>query len=86
MNGRLMTRIRTGSGSPSTFASSIETPVTPPSMNRLDSRNPCSPIPAEKTPRVIETTFNSSRRIGARRPKKVLGLGIVRPSAPQQSG
>jgi len=53
MNGRLMTRISGGKGRSSPFARSIETPVTPPSMKRLDSKKPWMPIPAERTPRVM---------------------------------
>ncbi len=40
MNGTLMTGSRTASGIPVVCASSIEMPVTPPSMRLLDSRNP----------------------------------------------
>ncbi len=40
MNGTLMTGSSTASGSPVVCASSIEMPVTPPSMRLLESRNP----------------------------------------------
>lgn len=40
-------------GMPVTFANSIEIPVTPPSINRDDSRNPFMPIAADSTPKTI---------------------------------
>ena len=43
-------------------ASSIETPVTPPSMKWLDSRNPLIPIAADRIARDQRTAFRSSRR------------------------
>ena len=50
MNGRLTSGSQTDSGRPVVFASSIETPVTPPSMKLLDSRNPFRPMPADRMP------------------------------------
>src|SRR5512140_51909 len=40
----------------------MDTPVTPPSMNRLDMRKPFSPMPAAMTPRKIRSAFTISRR------------------------
>ena len=42
-----MTGSQNASGGLVTIASSSDTPVTPPSMNPLGSRNPFSPRPAE---------------------------------------
>jgi hypothetical protein len=61
MNGRLMATIKPASGRLSTFDSSIDTPVAPPSMKRLDKRNPCKPIPAERMPTMINKAFLNSR-------------------------
>jgi hypothetical protein len=36
---------------------SMEMPVTPPSMKRLDNRNPFNPRLAERMPRIIRTKF-----------------------------
>src|SRR4051812_14524473 len=74
MNGKLMTRISAGRGMPSTLARSMETPVTPPSMKRLDSRNPWSPIPAERMPNVIRAALRNSR------------VGILGPVVPGSGG
>jgi hypothetical protein len=56
-----MIRIRVASRHPSTFDRSMETPVTPPSMKRLDSKKPLSPMPAEKMPRMMRIAFFVSR-------------------------
>src|SRR5580765_1179131 len=50
----------TESGTPVVFASSIEMPVTPPSMKPLDSRKPFSPIPADMTPTAISAALSDS--------------------------
>ena len=50
MNGRLITTRSAGSGSKVASDTSIETPVTPPSMKWLESRNPFRPMHSEKTP------------------------------------
>ena len=55
-----MTGSRTESGTPVIFASSIEMPVTPPSMKPLDSRKPFSPIPADMTPTAISAALSDS--------------------------
>src|SRR5438093_13291261 len=49
------------SGTPVVFASSIEMPVTPPSMKPLDSRKPFSPIAADMTPTAISAALSDSR-------------------------
>src|SRR5437899_2610519 len=41
----------------------MDTPVTPPSMKRLDIKNPLSPIPAERIPRTMSVKFTASRTI-----------------------
>jgi hypothetical protein len=41
---------------------SIQIPVTPPSMNPLDYKNPSSPIPADRMPSAIIAAFKHSRR------------------------
>src|SRR4249920_2528120 len=48
------------SGTPVVFASSIEMPVTPPSMKPLDTRKPFSPIPADITPTAISAALSDS--------------------------
>ena len=60
MNGRLKTGSQTDSEMPVTFDTSIETPVTPPSMKLLDSRKPCSPMLADRMPSAISTMLSSS--------------------------
>ena len=50
-----MTRMKIDNGHPSRAASSIETPVTPPSMKWLESKNPLSPKLAETMPRHTNT-------------------------------
>src|SRR5687768_11071531 len=69
MNGRLKTGSQTDSAVPVTFDTSIETPVTPPSMKLLDSRKPCRPRLAERMPSRISRLFSSSgvARVSARR-------------------
>ena len=49
-NGRFTSGSNSARGSPVVFESSMDTPVTPPSMKLLDSRNPFSPIPADRIP------------------------------------
>src|SRR6476620_4904497 len=51
----------TDNGMPVVFASSIEMPVTPPSMKPLDSRKPFSPIAADMTPTAISAALSDSR-------------------------
>src|SRR4249920_3257896 len=53
----------TDSGHRVTFASSIDTPVTPPSMKLLESRKPLRPKAAARIPSAISNAFWSSRRI-----------------------
>jgi hypothetical protein len=60
MNGRLMSGSHTESGMLVTLASSMEMPVTPPSMRLLDNRKPCSPMVAHRIPSTISSTFRSS--------------------------
>jgi hypothetical protein len=62
MNGRLTIGSQTASGTPVVFASSIDTPVMPPSMKLLDNRNPLSPMAAEQIPRAMSATLCASRR------------------------
>ena len=50
MNGRLTTGSQIDSGMRVTFDSSIEMPVTPPSMKLLDRRNPWRPMLAREDP------------------------------------
>src|SRR5437667_1508364 len=67
MKGRLTRGSQIASGSRVTLASSIEMPVTPPSMKLLDSRKPFSPMPAERMPSTIRPAFNISRSTRAMR-------------------
>lgn len=60
MKGRLNTRISADNGKRSTVASSMEMPVTPPSMKWLDSKNPFRPKAAEATPAKMKAAFLSS--------------------------
>src|SRR5688572_2834793 len=62
MNGTLTSGSQTANGAPVIFASSIETPVTPPSMKLLESRKPFSPMPADRIPAAISTVLSASRR------------------------
>ena len=50
-----MTGSQNASGGLVTVASSSDTPVTPPSMKPLGSRNPFSPRPAERMPEQNES-------------------------------
>ena len=50
INGALMTIISNDSGSPVSWRTSSEMPVTPPSMKSLGSRNALSPKAADSTP------------------------------------
>ena len=59
MNGTLTSGSHTDSGSGVTFASSIETPVTPPSMKLLESRKPLRPKAAARIPSAISNAFRS---------------------------
>lgn len=54
MKGRLNTSSSGASCSPLTSDTSMDMPVTPPSIKRLESKKPC-PNAAEKIPRVIST-------------------------------
>jgi hypothetical protein len=56
----LMMRISVHRGKPSNAESNIETPVTPPSMNLLDSRKAFRPKAAEKIPKMIRPIFTVS--------------------------
>ena len=47
-------------GVPVTFDTSMDTPVTPPSMKLLESRNPWIPIPADRIPSRIRTVCRSA--------------------------
>src|SRR5258706_13599034 len=60
MKGRLITGRSSDSDMPVVFATSIEIPVTPPSMKLLDRRKPFSPIAAERTPSAISPVFSDS--------------------------
>src|SRR6185436_21138988 len=60
IKGRLINRIRTDSGMCSTSATSNDMPVTPPSMNLLESRKPFKPNPAESAPAPINSAFFNS--------------------------
>src|SRR4029453_3244382 len=73
MNGRLKTGSQTDSVVLVTLETSMETPVTPPSMKLLESRNPCRPIFADRTPSAIRTMLSSSGvvRVSARRSVEV---------------
>ena len=51
------------SGTGVTLASSMDTPVTPPSMKWLDRRNPFSPMPADRMPATTSAARPSSRSI-----------------------
>jgi hypothetical protein len=50
------------SGQPKMSESNMETPVTPPSMKRLDSRNPFSPRLAERMPSIIRKKLIDARK------------------------
>ena len=56
-----MIGIENASGHPSTFASSIDTPVTPPSMKWLDRRKPLRPKPADKMPAMMKAASRIAR-------------------------
>src|SRR5688572_3087708 len=60
MNGRLTTGSHAASGTTVVLLSSIDTPVTPPSMKLLDSRKPFSPIAAATVPTTMNAAFRSS--------------------------
>src|ERR1043165_9080068 len=61
MKGRLMSGMKRASGRPVTSERSIEMPVTPPSMKRLESRKPLSPNAAESMPSATSATLTASR-------------------------
>ena len=61
MNGRLTSGSQIESDMPVTFDSSIEIPVTPPSMKLLERRNPCRPMLADRMPSTMRTTLTVSR-------------------------
>ncbi len=63
-NGRLMAGSSAASGSPVTRETSIDTPVTPPSMNPLETRKPLMPMAADRMPAAMSAAFSSSRRKG----------------------
>jgi len=46
-------------GKPVIFASNIDIPVTPPSINRVESKKPFMPIPAETIPKKIRMKFST---------------------------
>lgn len=56
----LMIKISTDIGAPVMLASNMDIPVTPPSMNLLDNRNPFKPMPADNMPNNTNTRFFSS--------------------------
>src|SRR4029078_9641993 len=58
-----MTGSHTDSGGGVVSDSSIEMPVTPPSMKWLDSRKPFRPIAAENNPAMIRSVFMIARCI-----------------------
>src|SRR5262252_10303115 len=62
MNGAFTSGSHSASGAAVILVSSIDTPVTPPSMKLLESRNPFSPIAAQKIPATISIVFSTSRR------------------------
>jgi hypothetical protein len=57
-----MIKIKRARGNPSTFDNNIEIPVTPPSMKRLERRNPFKPSPADKIARTISNVWSTSLR------------------------
>src|ERR1041385_5551587 len=59
--GRFITKIKTDSDTLKTSEISIEIPVTPPSINRLERRNPFKPNAAEKIPVMIRPKLNKPR-------------------------
>ena len=60
-NGRLIAGSRTASGTPVALDSSIETPVTPPSMKLLERRKPLIPIAAERMPSAMNNGVHQLR-------------------------
>ena len=60
MNGRLKIGSQIERATPVSFETSIDTPVTPPSMKLLERRKPCSPIPAETIPSTMSRTLKTS--------------------------
>ena len=64
MNGALMSGSQTDSGIAVVLDKSMETPVTPPSMKLLESRNPFRPIAAERMPAAMKSALTASRRRG----------------------
>src|SRR3989442_14178404 len=60
MNGRLTRGSNTERDKPVVFASSMEIPVTPPSMKLLDNKNPFKPMLAEKIPSPMSRAFTHS--------------------------
>src|SRR6188474_1326822 len=86
MNGALTTGSQIASDHGVNFASSIDTPVTPPSMKLLDSRNPFSPIAAEKMPRRISRILSPSRGTDLMRSPNLAELeGLLRAPAVRRS-
>jgi hypothetical protein len=49
--------MRAGRGTPGTPERSVETPVTTPSMKRLDGRKPFGPKPADGMPRTTSAAL-----------------------------
>src|SRR5438876_1221183 len=60
MNGRLTKGSNTERDTPVVFASSMEIPVTPPSMKLLDNKNPFKPMLAERIPSPMSRAFTNS--------------------------
>ena len=59
IKGRLMTTINIGKGIPKRLETSIETPVTPPSMKWVERRKPSKPKVASSIPTRSERNFSS---------------------------
>src|SRR5213594_2052523 len=76
MNGRFTSGDNTERDTPVVLASSMQMPVTPPSMKLLDSRNPFSPMPADRIPSVMSAAFNNS---GSNRCMTTYSSGVVTP-------
>src|SRR2546422_1185637 len=74
MNGRFTSGNSTARDTPVVLASSMQMPVTPPSMKLLDSRNPFSPMPADRIPSAMSAAFNNS---GSNRRMTTYSSGVV---------
>ena len=53
-----MINMSTDIGMPVILANNMDIPVTPPSMNLVDNKNPFMPIPAESIPKMIRMKFS----------------------------